>query len=255
MANSITGKKIFGAGRPYGINNVTNPTPIQFLVPQSQTITIKRSNKTLHGENQLPDAVGAGEMTVSSKITYGASSSRAMAELFFNQSATAGSLVEHRGEAATISATSPYTVTVADAANFSLDLGVVFVATNQIMTRVAAGSEQAGVSYSVDTTTGKYTFSDGDTGKNVKISYLSKSATVGETLTVSNPLQGKTGNFTGVFVFPWGSEQDIITLNNLLANNTEIGSKGGDFAKPTLDADASTDDNGQLGTFAFAQAA
>lgn len=253
--NSLTGKKIFGAGRPYGINNVANPTPIQFLVPQSMTVTCKRSNKTLHGENQLPDAVGAGEMSVTTKITYGATSARAMAELFFNQTATTGSLVEHRGEAATISASTPYIVTVADATNFTTDLGVVFVQTNAIMTRVAAGSEMAGTSYSVDATTGKYTFAAGDTGKNVKISYLSKSTTVGQTITVNNPLQGKTGNFTGVFVFPWGQEQDVITLNNLLANNTEIGSKGGDFAKPTLDADAACDDNGILGTFAFAEAA
>ncbi len=251
---SATGAKRFGAGRFYGITaNTATPTPTNFLLPQDQSLTLKRSNKTLHGENQLPAAVGAGEMTVTGKVAFGTTNARVIADLFFGVTPTTGQYIEVNNEAGTIGAGTP-TYTVTNSATFVEDLGVLYVPTNARMTRVASGSETAGKSYSM--AAGVYTFATGDESKNVKISYLYSETTSGEQLSITNPLQGPTGSFSAVHVFPWGTiEEDVITLNACLANQTEFGMKSGDFMKPTFDFDAFTDDNGILGTFCFAQAA
>lgn len=251
MGSSTTGKKIFGAGRFFGINNVSNPTPMRAYVPQDQSIDFKLATKDLYGENRLPVAVAAGEMSVTGKVTMGANSARMFADLMFAVGSSAGQILEQEQEAGTIPGSVAYTVTVANSATWTTDLGVALAADGTAFTRVA--SAPAAGQYSV--AAGVYTFAAADANKNVKISYLYTQASTGEKITITNSLQGPAGSFTAVMVFPYGSDQDVLTLNNAIPSEGGISTKQGDYAKPTFGFMASTDASDTLGTFSFAQAA
>lgn len=255
MAFSLTGKKLFGAGRFFGINNVSNPTPTRLAVPQDTSVQMKRQVKELFGENIYAEDTGVGETSITGKITFGQSNARLFADLMLGVSGAAGQILEADNELGTI-ATSAITVT--NSATWTTDLGVVNTTNGQRYAAVAGGSEVAGKSYSV--AAGVYTFAAGETGTTFKISYLYTAATTGEKMTVSNQPMGRIGGFTGVHVFPWTNpsnvqEQDVLTLNNCVASDTELMGKVGDFGKPTLSYTASVDTSDDIGTFSFAEAA
>jgi len=251
MTNSITGKKIFGAGRFFGINNVTSPTPMRAYVPQDQSIDFKLNTKSLFGENRLPVAVAAGDMSVTGKVSLGANNARLFADLMFAVSSTTGIISEADMEAGTVPGSVAYTVTVTNSATWNTDLGVVKASDGTVMTRVA--SAPAAGQYSV--AAGVYTFAAADANLNVKISYLYTTASVGEKITITNSLQGPAGAFTGVMVFPYAADQDVLTLNNCISTDASIATKQGDYAKPSFGFMAATDSSDTLGTFAFSQAA
>lgn len=251
---TVNGKKIFGQGRFFGISNVTAPTPARFGLVQDQTITFKRSTKSIFGENQLAADVSSAELEVTGKVTYGTSNPRISADLMFGVAGSTGQTLEADNELGTASAS---IVTVANSANWTQDLGVVAVTTGKRMVRVASGPV-AGVSYTV--AAGVYTFAAGDSTIQVKISYLWTSSASGESVVITNQPMGRVGGFTGVMVFPWTNpsgvvEQDVLTLNSCVASDNEISTKLGDYSKPTFGFMAATDANDTLGTFAFSQAA
>lgn len=255
---ALNGKKLFGAGRFWGINNITNPTPARFVLPQDMSITFKRGTKEIYGENQLAADTSSGEMSVTGKVTYGTTNSRVIAELLFGVSQAAGQTIEADNELGTLVS---HAYTAVNGATFSMDLGVVLVSSGKRYVRVAGGSEVAGTSYSVNTATGVYTFNAAEAGTVFKFSYNYTSAAAGTTVVLSNQPMGKGGgDFTSVYVFPWTNnsnqvEQDILTLNSCIASDAEISAKIGDYAKPTFAFAAACDTNDNLGTFSFAEAA
>lgn len=249
---SQPGARVFGAGRFFGINNVANPTPMRAVTPQDMSIDFKRATKSLFGENQLAADVAAGEMTVTGKVTMGGLNARLFSDLLFGDAGVTGSILEADNEAGTVPGTSTYIVTVTNSATWTTDLGVYNLTTGKRMTRVA--TSPATNQYSV--AAGVYTFASANASANVQISYLWTSASAGEQLTLSNQLQGPTGAFTAVMAFLYGNlNQDILTMNNVIASDSGIAAKGGDYAKPTFGFECATDTNDNLGTFSFAQAA
>jgi hypothetical protein len=251
---ALNGKKIFGAGRFFGINNVSNATPARFVLPQDMSVTFKRGTKSLYGENQLAADVSGGELEVSGKVSYGTSNARVIADLLFGVGNATGQTLEADNELGTIAT---HAITVVNAATWTIDLGVVNTVNGKRYQRVASGSETAGVSYSV--ASGVYTFASGETGTTFKISYLYTSASAGETVSLTNQLMGKVSDFSAVFVFPWTNnsnvaEQDVLTLNSCIASDAEIATKMGDYAKPSFGFTAACDTNDTLGTFSFAEA-
>jgi hypothetical protein len=248
---SITGKKIFGAGRFFGINNVTNPTPMRAFVPQDMSIDFKLATKELYGEERLPVAIANGNLTVSGKVTMGANNARMFSDLVFGGLSTTTTLIsEADKESGTVPAMSTYIVTVANHTTWTTDLGVT-KPDGTPFTRVASVS--AGGTYSV--AAGVYTFNSTDANAAVLISYLYTTASAGEQMTIVNTLQGPAGAFTGVMVFIYGTEQDVLTLNNCIPQDAGIAAKQGDYAKPTFGFMAATDNTDTLGTFSFAEAA
>jgi hypothetical protein len=251
MSSSVTGKKIFSPGRFFGINNVSNPTPARAYVPQDMSIDFKQSTKELFGEKKFSVAVAAGEQSITGKVTMGAQNARILADLLFNVTGVTGTISQVDKEAGTIPAT-PFQITVANGATWTTDLGVMDASTGKVYTRVASGPATGQYSVAAG---GVYTFAAADTLLNVLISYLYTIAGSGEKLTLSNQFQGPTGSFTGVMVFPYGTDQDVLTLNNCIPQDHSVATKLGDFAKPTLGFMASTDSADVLGTYAFSQAA
>jgi D-aminopeptidase len=145
MSASLTGKKIFGAGRFFGINAVSNPTPMRAYVPQDQSIDFKLNTKTLLGENRLPVAVAAGDMSVTGKVTMGANSARLFADLMFAIGSSSGTIIEQDFEAGTIPGSVAYTVTVANSAAWTTDLGVVLAADGPAPLRASIRSRLASI--------------------------------------------------------------------------------------------------------------
>lgn len=254
----LAGKPTFGAGRAFAIGNYANPTPARLPVPQSQSIDFKRKVESLFGEKQLAEAVAAGEMEVTAKVEYSKTNARVLADLMFGDGNTTGSYQQANNEAQTVPAVSTYVVTVANATNFLFDLGVRNATTGVIMTCVAAGSEVAGVSYSVATTganKGKYTFAAMDANANVLISYGWNLTTAGETINLLNQDQGPTTSFQSTHVLPWGTEQDMFVFYNCIASASSISAKKSGFGSSTLDYTAAVNTSGSLGIASFAEAA
>src|SRR5260370_31911852 len=84
-------------------------------------------------------------------------------DLFFGQTPAAGQLTVSENEAATVPATTPYTVAVANASGYVDDLGVYYATGNTAggrFTRVTTPS--AAGQYSVNPATGIYTFAAAD---------------------------------------------------------------------------------------------
>lgn len=251
MTNSVNGKQIFAAGRFFGINNVTTPTPSRAYVPQDMSIDFKQATKELYGENKFAVAIAAGEMSITGKVTMGAANARQLGDYLFDAAGTTGQILESDKEAGTVPATTPYTVTVVNSATWTEDLGVM-KSDGTVMTRVT--SPAAADQYSV--AAGVYTFDSADSGASVLISYLYTEATTGEKIAMANSAMGPSGAFTAVMVFLNGqTQQDILTLNNAIATDYGIATKQGDYAKPTFGFMASVDTNNNLGTFSFQQAA
>src|SRR5215469_8112672 len=161
---ALNGKKIFGAGRFFGINNVTNPTPARFAVPQDMSVNFKRGVKALYGEGQLAEDVSGGELDVTGKVTYATSNARVIASLLFGAATSTGQTMEADNELGTIASSQ---ISVANHASWTTDLGVVNATSGARYQCVAAGAETAGVSYSV--AAGVYRFAAAETGTTFKI--------------------------------------------------------------------------------------
>lgn len=250
MPASVNGKPTFAAGRFFGINNVTNPTPARTYVQQDMSIDFKQATKSLFGEKKFAVAVAAGEMEVTGKVTMGAPNPRMLGDYLFNTSSSAGQILEADKEAGVVPASSAYTVTVANSAHFTTNLGVM-KSDGTVMVCVASGPTAGQYSYAA----GVYTFAAADANANVLISYLYTNSTQGETLALANSAQGPAGAFTGVMCFLWGAQMDVLTLNNCIAQDAGFSTKQGDFDKPTFGFMAAVDTNDNLGTFSFQDAA
>jgi hypothetical protein len=252
MVTAVNGQKIFAAGRFFGMPNVTTPTPTAFSIPQDQSITFKRSTKSLFGENQFAADISAATMEVTGKVTLGTLQPRIFSDLLFGDAGTAGQIKEANNEAGVVPAVTTYIITVANSATWTTDLGVRNADSGNRYTRVAT-TPVVGKSYTV--AAGVYTFAAGDANANMKISYLYTVTLVGETIVIANQQMGNVGAFTAVMQFNWASEQSILTLNYCLTSDTEISTKQDDYAKPTFGFMASCDANDNLGSFSFAEAA
>lgn len=250
----LNGKPTFGVGRAWLIPNVTNPTPTRLLVPQSQSIDIKSKVEELFGENIFAEATAKGETSVTGKVEYAKSVASVLSNIISGDGSTTGSYAEADKELGTVAASSPYIYTAVNASTFLFDLGVRNTATGAIYTCVASGSEVAGKSYSV--AAGVYKFAAGDEGVSMQVSYAYSSTTSGITVSLTNQLQGPSTSFEAVHVFPWGTEQDMVVLNNCIASSSSLlSAKKSGFGMSSIDYSAAVNSNGTLGTVTFAEAA
>ena len=239
----------FGSGSVWGINTVANSTPARFGVTQDMSLDFTASTKSIFGQNNLPVSVAKAALTTKGKISFGQLNGRVINELFFGATSATGQTLVIDSESATIPST-PYQTTVANGATFSVDLGVVGVVTGTPLTRVVSGPATG--QYSVNTTTGIYTFAAADTTLVMKISY-SYTTTGGNTFTISQAAMGVATTFKTVMNLPYNSQKATITLNSCVSSKLSIATKLEDFTKPTFDFEAFADSSGNLGTISVAE--
>jgi hypothetical protein len=151
-----------------------------------------------------------------------------------------------------VPATTPYTVTVANAANYVDDLGVLYAAGTDAgnrFTRVTTPS--AAGQYSINLASGIYTFAAADAGAAVSISYL-YNTTIGKKLVLTNQLMGYTPTFKATF-YTTKTTQGVpaglaLVLNACTATKLMLPTKIDDYEIQEFDFSAFADATGAIGT-------
>jgi hypothetical protein len=246
----------FGAGALWG--NRTDVTgsgigPDQFGILQDVQIDWDWQTKELWGQFQFPVDIARGQGKISGKAKFARIFGAIYGDLFFGQTPATGQLSVSENEAATIPATTPYTVTVANAASYVDDLGVFYAtgaSAGNRFTRVATPS--AAGQYSVNLSTGIYTFAAADANASLLISYLYNISGSGKKLVLTNQFMGYTPTFKATFYttkttggVPAGL---ALVLNACTAMKPALPTKTDEYESQEFDFSASADATGTIGT-------
>lgn len=235
----------FGAGQFWSQGS----TPTRFGGVQQVQIGFKGNVKTLHGSDQYPIAVGRGATSIDGKCTYAVLSGKALNDLFFNNTVSAGQTLAANGEAGTIG--SGHTVTVANSATWASDLGVRVAATGLPFVRVST-SPAAG-QYSVSA--GVYTFNSSETVTKVIIDYTYTTSSTGQTISIQNLPMGAAPTFTATLQQIFKANTTTLQLNSCTAYDLNWNTQLEDFTKPDLAFGSFADATGAIGIWAMSEAA
>lgn len=227
--------------------DIANSTPVNIGFAQSLNLDISGNLKELFGQNQYPIDVARGTVKITAKINAAVISGLAWNTTFFGASLATGSLNWANGEEATVP-TTPFTVTPSQAANFDQDLGVVDASTGLPLKKVA--SAPATGQYSVNSTTGVYTFAAADTGKSMLITYAYK-LTSGQTLPISQTILGYSPVFQMDYFTVRNNKAFLVRLNQCNASKISMATKLEDFVMPEIDFGAFADAAGNVGKISF----
>ena len=246
----------FGAGALWG--NRTDVTgsgigPDQFGILQDVQIDWDWTTKELWGQFQFPVDIARGQGKITGKAKFARIFGAIFGDLFFGQTPAAGQLTVSENEAATVPASTPYTVTVANAANYVDDLGVFYAAgasAGNRFTRVATPS--AAGQYSVNLATGIYTFAAADAGATLLVSYLYTVSSTGRKLVLTNQFMGNTPTFKATFYTTKTTQSTpaglTLVLNACTASKLSLPTKIDDYEIQEFDFSAFADPTGTIGT-------
>jgi len=241
----------FGSGVLLGTRtDIANATPVNFGLVQEVTIEETATIKELYGQYQRPLAAARGTIKTTGKAKVARISGLAFANLFYGVVPSAGQLATSFAEAGAVSATTPFTVTVANAATFVDDDGVLYAATGLPLTRVA--SSPATGQYSM--ASGVYTFNSADAGKSVLTSYTYTVSGAGQKFTVANQLLGTTPTFQALFYTSFQGQAISLKLNNCASTKLSFQTKLEDYVMPEFDFSCFADAAGNVMTWSFAEA-
>ncbi len=245
----------FGAGALWGNRTDVTGTgigPDQFGILQDVSIDWSWTTKELWGQRQFPVDIARGQGKITGSAKFARIFGAIYGDLFFGQTPTTGQLTVAESEAGTVPATPTYTVTVTNAANYSDDLGVYYASGTlaggrftRVTTPTVAGQ------YSVNLSTGVYTFSSADASAAVAISYLWNKST-GKELVITNQFAGFTPTFKATF-FNTKSTQGVagglsLVLNACTASKLSIPTRNDDYAIQQFDFSAFSDAADNIGT-------
>jgi hypothetical protein len=244
----------FGSGTLWGIRtDIANATPIRFGALQDVDFEFSATNKELYGQNQFPIAVARGKGKATGKAKFGMISGNTYAQLLFGATPTSGQIATIDQEADTIPATTPFTVTVANSATWTADLGVSYAATG-LPLKLVTGSPATG-QYSV--AAGVYTFAAADEGMGVLISYKYTIAAIGQQFTITNQLLGVQPVFQAFlrngWTSPTGPKNINLQLNACIASKLGFPTKQDDFMITSMDFDAFADASNIIGMMSFSE--
>jgi hypothetical protein len=238
----------FGSGALWGERTDLTGSgigPRQFGVLQDIQIDFDWTDKELYGQVQFPVAIARGQGKISGKAKFAQILGLLYSDIFFGTTAATGQFAVSELEAAVVPATTPFTVTVANAASYNDDLGVVYAANGRRFNRVASPS--AAGQYSVNFATGIYTFAAADANAGVLISYTYNTAASGNKLTLTNQLMGTTPTFKATFYTTYNGEGTALRLNACTANKLSFPTKIDDWTISELDFMAFADASGTIG--------
>lgn len=195
---------------------------------QEISLDAKAGTKELMGENVFAEAFGRDNVKITGKFKLGKSNLPFTNAAFFNQTVTKGATSGREmvlDEAGTVASG---TVTVAAGAAIAEDLGVVNPATGDAYTPVA--SAPAAGQYSVNLTTGVYTFNTSENGTALTFSYVKK--VPGQILTLNNELAGEAPTFRLIASNKFQSQTKLICLESCVSDSFSFAWKTGDFSMP-----------------------
>lgn len=234
----------FGTGKLYG-TPVGGGAPLSFGALQDVSIDLSADIKQLYGQYQFPLAVARGKVKIEGKAMTGEIRPDIYNSLYFGNTVSTGSKIPIFREAASVPAMMPYTVTVANGANFVMDLGVIDASTGNPFQQVASGPVAG--EYTVNQTTGVYTFAAADAGKAVLIDYLYSSTSTGNTLTITNQLMGVAPTFQMVLCEEFEGNTLVLVLYSNTSSKLTFPFKQDDFTVSEFDFQAQANGAGQIG--------
>ena len=251
----------FGAGALWG--NRTDAAgsgigPDQFGILQDVQIEWDWTTRELWGQFQFPVDIARGQGKITGKAKFARIYGAIYGDLFFGQTPVTGQLAVAENEAATVPASPTYTVTVANAANYSDDLGVNYASGTNAgarFTRVTTPSSAG--QYSVNTGIGVYTFAAADASASLYISYLWNNASTGKKLAITNQLMGFTPTWKGTF-HTEKSTQGVkgtidLVLNACTASKLSLPTSIDNYTIEELDFSAFSDGAGNIGTLSVTE--
>ena len=237
-----TDQVIYGAGSLWGVD--ANGVPVKFGTLQDVTVDFSRSLSYLRGKNEYPVKQKTKESKIAFKAKVGMINGAMLNALYFNGTLSTGRERLVDGEAATIPSATAYTVVVANGANFLADMGISYADGSGRLEQVSAGNEAAGA-YSVDASTGTYTFDATDAGKNILIDYT-WTDTTGHTIAVDNKTTGVVPVFT-CYLRDTNDEGEFgMKVFSCTSSKLAIATKMGDFAIPEFDFEAADNGGGHV---------
>lgn len=245
----------FGAGALWGNRTDVTGTgigPDQFAILQDCQIDWDWTTKELWGQYQFPVDIARGQGKITGKAKFARIFAAIYGDLFFGQTPVAGQLAVLENEAGTVPASSTYTVTVTNAANYVDDLGV-FYATGGRFTRVTTPTVAG--TYSVNLTTGVYTFAAADASAAVLISYQYTITSTGKKLVIANQYMGFTPTFKATFYTTkttYGAAAGLaMVLNACTASKLSLPTKIDDYEIQEFDFSAYADASGNIATISM----
>ncbi len=239
----------FGSGILVGTRtDIANATPVNFGVVQDVELDESADLKEAHGQFTHAIAQGRGKTKSTGKASVVTVSGLAFANLYYGIVPSSGYTATQFQEAGTIpSPSGPYTVTVANSANFADDDGVNFLTTGLPLTKVASGP--AAGQYSVSA--GVYTFAAADAGKAVLITYTYTVSASGQKLVVTNQLMGDAPVFQALFYTRFQGKQISVKLNACISTKLSFKTKLDDFTMPNFEFGYFADASGTVMTWNF----
>jgi hypothetical protein len=227
----------FGSGLLYTTRtDITGQGPIRFGAFQDLQLDFAGEIKELYGQNQFALDVARGKVKIEAKAKLAQISAPIMNAIFFGGAITAGQILSTYQEAAAIPAVTPFTHIVTNAVTFVQDLGVHDATTGNALTLATGGTPTTG-QYTVDATTGTYTFAAADEGKALLIDYT-YSATTGFTMASGNPLMGNTPKFSAAFTQVYNGNTMTITMPNCVGSKYSLPTKIDDYVMEEFDFQA-----------------
>lgn len=236
---------MFGTGQLFA-TPVGGGNPLRIGALQDVSIEFSGDIKQLYGQYQFPLDVARGKTKIEGKIGTANIDVGAFNQLFFGGTVTNNAEKKQVvNEAGAVPAT-PFQITVANAADFFMDLGVTDVLTGNPLKQVASGPTTG--QYSVNSGTGVYTFAAADTGKAVLINYIYDATTAGSgSLTIGNNLMGSTPKFQLVASQIYNGKQFLLMLYSCTADKLSLPLKQDDYTISEISYQAQANDANQIG--------
>ena len=221
--------------------------PIRVGIMQDVSMDISFEEKPLYGQTQWAYALARGKAKGDCKAKFAQIDSLAMGQVFFGVTPSAGQNQIADLEAHTIPASSAYTVQVTNHTTFGSDEGVFYAATMQPLQNAGTAAVSTGT-YSLNASTGTYTFAVGDEGVNILISYEWNDGATGKKTAVTAQPMG-TATYFSVDLF----EQDPETgaqwgarLYRCMSSKLNIATKQDDWTIPEFDFSIQQNAAGQV---------
>jgi len=234
---------VFGTGQLYA-TPVGGGAPLRFGALQDVGVDISGDTKTLHGQYQFPLDAARGKTKIEWKASSGQIDVESFNQIFFGQTVTTGQKRQVFGEEASVP-TTPFQVTVANAADFFMDLGVYNAATGLPLKQVVSGPATG--EYSVNPATGVYTFAAADVGDALLFNYLYEDAAAGQTLEIDNLLMGTTPKMQLVLSQVYNGKTFTMVLYSAVAEKLGLPLKQDDYLIADISGQAYANDAGKIG--------
>lgn len=234
------GSFVFGVGEMYTTPNAKNPDPIKIGTPQGLSLSFSGDEASVFGNKRFAVARAGTTLDTTATITMGEFQPEFFSRYLFG--ATKGKGRHKQIEEVVILTDNSGTVSyVAD--DFDRNLGVIGKdGTRYALVETAPTEFQ----YTLDKTTGTYTFNAAAATKTVSIRYGQFFPNEGDQYVIKNSLMGSTPSFQLEVVGEFEGKGYCMIFPNVRAISYSMDSTNDGFTAPTLEVVMAVDDDDVL---------